>query len=454
MFRNTTRDEVFDKFGDTLFPNITGEMYRSDNTFLTTLRILLSNRIPDGESVSLEFKSSFDPGAINQNNGAFVVYSVCPTDIIESFASIDGFERVQKVSDFYRASFRAECFIDESTKRVCLFVEDLNIRMMHFVQTGIFAMLPWYFPREKGALPDELALIKSLQKDKPFEYISCVGKFKKGLDVRELMIKSEVSGYEKRAVDDKISRQEERISRYRSDIQSLQDRMTDTIRSMNNAIDILHGLEYRKSTGEDNDELTSFFLSNKKLYPCNVGDSGIIYGVRGRLSYYDMDLAKKMVTNTSTYLYNNVPADCIKEARRLFELIFLENKIAVKIAAGFRVNTEDCCISPISGFVREDVKDTDFKDDFADYIPNYHIDEYSCLGNNKTIINELMNDGNTMMAIAQSIAASESLNLTDSTVIKYFVNEFIDTARKCLILPNGDNVTPKQAMAWIKGGEK
>ena len=59
MFKNSVSSTMLtSEAANTFFPNITGESYGSDCTFLSTIRALVAPRLPEGESIHLSFGAS------------------------------------------------------------------------------------------------------------------------------------------------------------------------------------------------------------------------------------------------------------------------------------------------------------------------------------------------------------------------------------------------------------
>ena len=154
------------------FQNITGDYYGGDCSFLSTLRALVAPRIKEGESVYLTFGSSnYNSNAINSvpaeravgaicsryrmdDSGVLMVHSfnadqssnlTCMQIIEKNFTSVyPEYHRLDKVKAFYRKSFNVDCYINPDKKSVIVFVDNLDIKKMHYLQVSILAFMPWY----------------------------------------------------------------------------------------------------------------------------------------------------------------------------------------------------------------------------------------------------------------------------------------------------------------------
>ena len=161
------------------FSNITGNGFGNDNSFLATLRALVAPRIKEDERIYLQFgRSNYMAGTIDGVPKDRVVNAICceyslrdecGQIIIHSFMADEagneanfsvieekftscyaGYYRLDKVKEFYRKSFRVECYINPEKKNAILFVDNLNNKKLHYLQVSIFAFLPWYFNPDRS----------------------------------------------------------------------------------------------------------------------------------------------------------------------------------------------------------------------------------------------------------------------------------------------------------------
>ena len=182
MFKDAIEKTEFNSvYAKDVLGRIRGESYVGDVTFLSTLRALVFDRMNDGDKINLIFSGSDYSKNICDNNpnkaviralydsdvyndGDIVVHSVHGDsdsndsifEILEDFEEYSkGFEKIQKVTDFFRKTFRVNCYVNHTERKVVIFVEQLNIRRMHYLQCAILAFLPWYFNPGDGVTQDE-----------------------------------------------------------------------------------------------------------------------------------------------------------------------------------------------------------------------------------------------------------------------------------------------------------
>ena len=215
MFRSVIDSTPFTTdAANSYFTNIVGDSFSRDVTFLSTLRALVAPRIENGDRINLAFSStSYEVNTVRSNPAHAVIDAICSDVIrreehgriqIHNFSSsnqddnyccleliksdfenrYNGWHRLNKVTDFYRKSFYVLCFINPDIKSVYLFVDNLNVKKMHYLQCSIFAFLPWYFDPEKGVSELEMALINSLRERSAEGYEKCILEISKQYDFR------------------------------------------------------------------------------------------------------------------------------------------------------------------------------------------------------------------------------------------------------------------------------
>ena len=96
--------------------------------------------------------------------------------------------------------------------------------------------------------------------------------------------------------------------------------------------------------------------------------------------------------------------------------------------------------------------------EFRECTPNTHIDRYSCMGNYERTINELLKNHNYIGAIEQCVASCKSMNFADSPVMQEFMSRLYGLSGsnvniRCIELPDGRVVEPKEAIEWLKAQE-
>lgn len=464
------------------FEHIRGDSYNGDVTFLSTLRALVAPRMPADESLDLIFNSNhINEATAKSYPSATVVKSLCNSfnssnrgvvyvhnmdsdstedntyclDLLKtSFTKIyKGWHRLTKVSDLFRNQFYTLCFINPELKSVAIFVDSLSISKLHYLQCAILGFFPWYFVPEQGVSAEEMALINTLRAKDVNDYIACIAKLAEKYDFRAAKIKQQLAGfetvYERQRCDSirrDISNVDDNIERYNAAIgEQLANRRDLEIQ--------LLGLETKIASGSESSEIMDYFLHNKRLDLDYVDSSDLAFIAKDYITYFDEDAAKSVIDNPNSVIYmpdgracnNYIPAKKVKE---LMYAIFIDQSIRIKVCAAYRFS--------LTGNVQA-ISEYHFGAEYAEYMPNPHIQGYSCMGNYSTAINKALHKRDYISALEQTIASAKSLNFTDSTVIRYFMRKvygfsYDDNTRakhKWFELPDGTCVTAAEAADWV-----
>lgn len=462
------------------FQDITGEAYGSDFSFLASLRALVKPRLPEGESVSVFFgKSDFNAAIISETparrmvemicsnmyrgNGYVYIHNLASRDEANNVANIEllkskftevypGWQQLERVSEFYHKSFKCLCFINPETKSATVFVEQLNLQKLHYLQISILAFLPWYFNPETGLTADEFALVESLRKKDSAEYEAALAKLATLYDFESARIKQLLSGFEIRFEQRECQRVENNISNIDRDIQSLGRQFADLNKRRKEESIRLLGLKMKIAEGDGSSEIMDYFLCNRKLQLVRVDGTKILFVARDQLMYFDENQAKKYIDNSRSYIYDNCGSSSSgritrEQMKKLMWAIFVDQTLKMHFCAAYEFQL-DGSVRAQSGYR--------FGPECADYMPNPHIYYHSCMGDYEGKVNILLAKNDYITAIEQCVASVKSLNFGDHTVMCKFMDVITgdrDLNNKCIELPDGRTVKPKEAIKWLEEQE-
>ena len=478
MFRKIIRQSPFISPGaDNVFPNITGESWNGDVSFVSTLRALVTPRA-NGEKLRLVFNTlSLRESDIPRSNPSVLMSRLgSPTNACirvinitsrelgsakqwmdfcaEKFESVyQNYTRISKVTEFFKRTFYVLCFVNHETKDVFLLVEDMNIKTLHYLQCAVFAFLPWYFNPEDGASESELELIESLRERGPEKYENCLEKMAKKYDFRAAEIKRLLKDFETRSLRIRLVDIERDAQQILANLQRLKSQMVDHLRRKNELEISRLGIESKIAKNDGKSEIMDYFLKRRELYLEDVTDSTMDFSAKGYLVFFDEAIAKRIVEDSTSYLYEN-DSSCrqyIPEGgmQKLLRAIFVDQTLRVKVCAAYRF------------YLGEDVTGLSshaFGSDFNDCMPNPHINIYSCMGDYEPMINSALRDNDYLLALEQAIASCQSLNFGDTTVMRAFMRILYGVDERgfnnrCIELPDGRVVTPQEAINWLSQEE-
>lgn len=480
MFRATiSSTALYNDAANAYFDNIIGDRYRDDVSVLSTLRALAAPRMKEGERIFLNFSSSSYTARDVSNNsanrmikamldmsyygnqGTFIIHSIEAREQTDNYACMElmkstfctvykDFERVTKVTDFFRKTFYSLCFVNPKTKQVVIFVEQLNIRKLHYLQCGIFAFMPWYFDPKVGVTSEEMELIQSLRDTTEEGYLECIRKISSKYDFRTVIIKKKLQGFETRFDKVELDKMRNNVERLVRDIQEYNNSIARCFDKKRDYDIKILGLEQKIESGQGESEIMEYFLCNKKLFLEDVTDRTMTFCAKDYLTYFDEDMAKRIINNKTSYIYKPGGYDrsnyiAAEDMKMLMTALFVDQILRMKICATYKFELG----SRVTG-----ISHYTYPTDCDDCMPNTHIDRYSCLGNNERAINECIKNNDYIGAIEQSISSCKGMNFADSAVMRVFMDRLygVDgyTHNRCIELPDGKVVRPTEAIEWLK----
>lgn len=488
--RRITDTPFYNAFANEYFSNITGDDYRGDLSFTSTLRALLGSRMPKEDRVYLRHTTSnytasqladmakkkavktiYDDDGIEE--GTFTVHGFVSDDdesnlewikfIKAQFPKVyKDYIFLDKYEQFFSQTMPAICFIKPETKNVVVFLCDLDIRTWHYLQLSVSVCLPWYFSDENKMQPDTLdhQLARSLKEKDHNLYIELLTKMAEQYDFRQIKIRQLLQGFEQKYEKEACDRTESEIEDCLYRINRISDELRDCLTRKEELEIRLLGLQNKINSGEDDDsEIMDFFMCNRGLELENVTDRHMRFVVKDYLDIYDDENAEVTINNERSILYridgndmgDRIPHDDMK---MLMEAIFIDQTLRIKFCARYDFDLSGR-VSAISG------GDTGYDDTYGEYMPNPHIYFHSCLGTYQKLINDCLVSRDYIGAISQCIASTKSLNFSDPTVLAEFVRCIygIETRHggannKCIELPDGSVVKPKKAIEWLKAQQE
>ena len=463
---------------NSFFRNISGERFGTDNSFLATLRALVAPRIKDEESITLRFTSTgYDASVVSSMPAERVVRAICDNDcrgndgelVIHSFTSTQennlanlrlveskftscypGYYRLEKVREFYRKSFAVDCYINAEHRNVVVFVDNLDNKKLHYLQVSILAFLPWYFNPQDGVSELEMELLYSLRETSSEKYENCIMRIAEQYDFRTARIKQMLRGFETRFEKIEREKAQEDIQRCDMEIDRLNNSIGVTLGRRNELCIRLLGLERKIAEGGEDSEIMEYFLCNNRMYLETVTERDMFFSVKDYLTYFDPDMAERAINNMRSYVYlggrdsyNGITA---ADMKLLMSEIFLTDtpRLRIRFCAAYRFDLNGS-VSAMGGH--------DFPMEFDSYMPNTHINEFSCIGNYQRTINDLLKRRDYIGALEQCIASCKSLNFGDSPVMNRFMQAMWGANHinnRCIELPDGRIVKPVEAIRWLK----
>lgn len=473
MFAKQIEHTTFNSaIADRLFSYIAASNYEYDASFEATLRALLGRRILDDQYIGVNrydipemdrtevdiidnYTNKYMSNGIDilcfksPENTANKLLDEVGTRIISSY---DGYRELDDIRFFTEKQMEARFFICEDRQNTIILINQLNIRIWHFIQSFISRLVPWYF-KDEPLDDEEKKLVVSLTNKNSTEYEQLIELFVPRYDFRTKQIQYLLDGFEKKV---KVKQLEEVRYTLERQNQALRNNIAQ-YRDMVGAIDNLKvresGLVYQINEVSDESQLIEYLLCNKNIDPIYATGTELHILVKCHIDNFDPDLYERMTENERSYLFIGyaVGADAFLDRmarKKLLDAIFSDNPtLRLKMCAFF-------CLD-IGGYVST-TSNYNFPGSYTDYLPNPHYHFYACIGNNTTHIESCLRNRDLVGAIEQCATAATNINLAEGsqTVAPFMEMLFSSSCTKVIMLPDGTSCTPTEAYEYLTKNEE
>ena len=185
----------------------------------------------------------------------------------------------------------------------------------------------------------------------------------------------------------------------------------------------------------DVDDLMGFLNSNKAV-SVDFSGSTMYLDITGPLTNFDPDAYRAIRNRSQAHFLCNIVGD-MEDALLFFDALFLEETIKVNMGARYSVDSRN----GVSGKTSTT---------FPTAIPNPHIQYYSCLGQYKGDMQAALSKSDFIGVISLCNASALSLNIPESPTCGRFIRDVTGGSHKAILLPGGEAVTYRKAVAWLK----
>lgn len=456
-----------------VFGRIKGDRYGNDVSFVATLRALLIPRTHIAEIKLKYSRVDWRTRDLNNNSiydiirygvsrhlapNGFYITNVNSTEGQNGNDSIfdrfdrdfinhdERFKRMEDLEAFAAKRLRARFYIDESNRRILILAENLNTRSWHFLQSMIPRYFPWFF-EDKPLNDIEKQLLASCLSKYAVDYERLIEEIAQAFDMRKHQITSVLGDFEKRAHEYRLNETQRYIQDFRSQISDANLHYSNLIARLSELLAQETGIQQQINSLSEENELVEFFTSNKNIIPLTSEGTCFDFIVTGCFENFDPEMFSSFIKNRRSHLFRDYQrSDAFKndnDVELFLSAIFSDEPILrVKVCAYYYLDTRGV-VSTRSHF--------SFPDEYISFIPNPHLQLHSCLGNHKRYIEEALRAGNTIGAITQCISSAKSINLGEGVTVRPFLSSLLSsTHNKYIILPDNSEVTPTEALAWLK----
>ena len=470
MFKQAlTNLPLADKEASDFFSSIHADTFEGDESFRATLRMILHNRMLEGESISVKtlIDSKNDRTStkleIHIRNSSLTVQNYLRYDTVYVIA-LKGYsdEDIQLIEDSAKSVLsayqfhtpvshylsqrkcKASVYINEPERRTVVLFKNMNQQSWHRMQSSIPKLMPWLF---KSRLVEyEKELLKSLTIADSGKYLELISAYAKKFNYHEDKITRLLNGFGMKHERQRLESLKNERDANHVKFESLQNDIATCIAKDQSLQVSIMGVETLLEQG-DGSGLVDYFIYNKSLHLQDVGSDYFTFMVTTYLDYFDQSVFDKFFANPKSYFYektNGLAKDDESFKNLLLALYGSDFVIRVRVCAEFRLSLLGT-LSPIRSSARIN--------NFPHWLPHPHIDSCACLGSNTAVINKLMMERKYLEAIEQAISATKNINFADSAIAPKLVQSIRTGTQKFLELPDGSVVSPVMATKWLNSNE-
>lgn len=461
-----------------IFPNIQGESYNGDVSFIATLRALAAPRISendviylrvrtirprepdlrecDSESEKINYLSDYciadDSILVCGFNGAIESNRIAAMATIdESFLKVySGFVELKDLSAFVAKQANMRFYINEETRSVVVFVNNLDLKLYHYIQSVVSRLIPWVF-KDKPLEEQERELVKSLIRRTAVEYERLIEEFAEKYDFRSKKIEKMLGDFENAAKRQHLNSTVALIDNIERQIDHNVNQYRDLIRQREAKIIEKDGLTAQLKSSCNESEISDYFICNKHLDPICVNSTKLGFIVSCYIENFDLEMYERISENFDGYMYDgytvtNPEFQDFKVRKKFMDAIFSDEPLLkVKTCAYYLID--------LVGSVST-VRDYAYPPMYSDMLPNMHLQRHGCLGNQRPLIEEALRNGDNIGAIEQCVCSAKSINVGESATFPYMLRAlFASDAKKYIELPDGTSCTPSEALKWLETRE-
>lgn len=477
---------------DKMFPNLNAEKFRNDESFTATLRALLHSRVPAEESVSVyrtssryrngDIKDKEPTEAVNlflqdrldvtnkDCTGVLVLHSFDNTEeenntsfeLLDKWAAqgteITGYEFCEDLTAFFgQKKIKLRFYINPTQKNTLIFMERVDIKKWHIIQSVISRYLPWYF-KDNPLTVEEASLVKSLIGRYAPDYEKHIAEFTAKFDFRTATIKLMLGDFETKFDKQKLSELETQMRRQQENIDSYRRNYIDSLDVLDR-LRIEHLGLYTRIHSQDEtkeSEFLNYCLRNQSLNIVNVTDDGVLdVVITTHVASYDPDLAQRLIKNGNSAFYKNVLHDrryntelTSEQLKALWTEVFIKERFKILTCAKYQLDFKNKRCRAGQSY--------EFGEEYKNYAPNQHIWYHGCLGNNERHISKSLGECDFIGAVNACIGSASNINMAESStttrLLAYVLNEHNDN--KYIQLPNGECATALEAVAYLEQEKK
>ena len=215
------------------------------------------------------------------------------------------------------------------------------------------------------------------------------------------------------------------------------------------------GLKAVDKFDEDGNELVEYLTKNNNIRNLTAEGHRLKFSVATRLNMFNEDAWEDFSKSGHIFDGNYKHTITVEEFRTrenrkiLLNSIFSRDAVfKIKMAGNYMLNLDECRVTTESGY------NYDADPFYKTYLPNPHIKIHGCLGDFRPKIVSSLLERDYITAFELCIASAGSINLDEvDQTFRPFISYILNSNEKCLVMKDGTEVTPVEALEYLKKGE-
>ena len=422
---------------DNFFSRIVSAQRTYDVSLLSTARALLFKRIPADEGLVIydignvvtlrtrriggvqtipEFVREFTGDSIYDCHNTLWVFQATDHDERTQELTEHHWVKLDKIAQFFAPAYQVTCLVNEELKSTIVLYavpqRENAVGVFHAIQRTMLAWFPWYVKNE-GVSPTDIEVMSAVN-DSAAQYIAVLKKIYDGYNIENdrisMIINNFCSGYKKKQMDEIM----DAIAQYNSRLEALESQIRDVLANRRQREIMLTGLSASDSDdGGRAAELMDFFRGSDNLHVVSGSSGRLVYDVVGYLDMFDEELAEKCITGHSIDIRDEKRAD----VELLLKAVFIDKTMSIRTRGRFALSLPTTLSAA-----------ADFQADDPTCLPNPHLWHHGCTGQNRYYWAQMLDRGDILLAINQSIASARNINFGDYVVTKEFCQDLTSRA--------------------------
>ena len=366
-------------------------------------------------------------------------------------------ERQTQIEEFMDRKYAALCtqskiYVDSEHNNVIVVVNSTEAAMIitdfmrgyvHLLLSFLPVLYSNLFAVNKLS-QNEYRFFKSLSETSSFDFEAAFLSLYLNSEIYQNTLRARLHGFEKNILKSKLGAAEVQISNYRNLIRDVLDQYKKYEHDKMNAVYAYEGLKRTVDTCGDSSEFEQYLLSNPNLFEIRMNDNfNLSFTIRTHLDSYDVDGWPLVADN----IIRGIPTSKKDDLRLVLDHVF-SNKpdLKIRMCAAWCIDFDTNCASTRMHYAYEHDGEI-----YKTYVPNPHMDYFSCLGQNGPDIIACLSTGNMIDAIEYCIAATKAVNIHEAgpTFIP-FISNIVSSNKKCFEAKDGTLLTWKEAANMLK----